>query len=156
MKILAIDPANITGWSVGVILSGVFHCKGKSKESPGLKFVKFRKYIKDIINDEGIDIVVYEKPGGRFFGGVRSHANFEGVLLQLLEELGINFKAYSAGEIKKHAKQQYTEKFQVPLKGQMNKDLMVMTAGKFFDREIIDDNHADSLWLHHLAQTEFE
>ena len=156
MKILAIDPANVTGWSIGVLLSGVFHCKGKAKESPGVRFIKFRKYIREVVNNEGVNFIVYEKPGGRNYKGVVSHANYEGVLLHLAEELGINFKAYSAGEIKRHAKEQYIEKFNVPMKGQMNKELMVFTAGKFFNTKIIDDNHADALWLHHLAKTEFD
>lgn len=141
MRILAIDPATKTGWK-SPTASGVIDFKLRSNESKGMKLIKFRSYIKDLIINDEIDLVVYEKPGGRFFNGVRSHANFEGVLIELCEGLKVQYKDYSASEIKRFATG----------KGNANKQMMIDTAKQFFEENVIDDNHADALWLFELAK----
>lgn len=145
MNILAIDPATVTGWATND-KSGTFSVKLKSYESKGIKFLRFSSYVRDLIASNDIALVVYEKPSGRHFNGLRSHANFEGVLLKLCTELGVEYKDYSASAIKKHATG----------KGNCKKDLMVKAAKNKWTFDIIDDNHADALWLHDLAKKDFE
>lgn len=153
MRILAIDPATVTGWR-SPTSSGTFNCKLRSNESKGMKFIKFRSFIKQIIEDDDIDLVVYEKPGGRHFNGIRSHSNFEGVLLQLCEDMKIEYRDYSATEIKKFAKDTYIEVTQSAVKGQMNKARMMEFALVVYDREFIDDNHVDAYFLYELAKSQ--
>lgn len=153
LRILSIDPATITGWR-SPTTSGVFNCSLRSNESKGMKFIKFRAYLKQIIEDDDINLVVYEKPGGRHFNGIRSHANFEGVLLQLCEDMNIEYRDYSATEIKKYAKEKYIEVTHSPVKGHMNKDKMMQHALVIYDREFIDDNHVDAYFLYELAKSQ--
>ena len=143
MRILAIDPATKTGWK-SPTASGVEDFKLRSNESKGMKMVKFRAFFKSVIVNDEIDIVVYEKPSGRHFNALRSHSNFEGVLMQLCEELEVQYKDYSPGEIKRHATG----------KGNANKAIMYATACEVFDTDVVDDNHADALFLYELAKSQ--
>lgn len=147
MRILAIDPATKLGWA-SPTSSGMQDFSLRSNESKGLKFVKARAFIKQIIELDKIEIVIYEKPGGAHYNGVRSGANFEGIIMELAESMGLEYKDFSASEIKKHAK------VTTNCTGTMNKDMMVQSAkiylsGKY-DVDIIDDNHADALWLYDM------
>lgn len=160
MKIIAIDPGLITGWADDHS-SGTWNLKPKSYESAGMKLIKFKASFCELVNSNlpemdpdnfmigpQLDLfVAYEKPGGRHYNGIRSHSNFEGVLMQLCEEMKIQYKGYSAAEIKRHATG----------KGNCNKEAMVASAAaKWPEVKIIDDNHADALWLHNLAESEFQ
>jgi hypothetical protein len=154
MNILALDPAQITGWR-SPSSSGIFICKEKSSESKGMRFIRFKNSILDVIETDNIECIVYEKPGGRNFTGVRSHSNFEGIILQICEENNLEFKDYSAGEIKRYAKETYCEFSGEIIKGHVNKTQMVEWATLFFEPlSIIDDNHADALWLYELANSQ--
>ena len=143
MSLLALDPATITGWCTSTS-SGIWNCTPKSYESAGMKLIKFKSSLHELITKERIRFVVYEKPGGRFYNGVRSHSNFEGVLIAYCEERDIDYKGYSAKEIKKFATG----------KGNCNKEKMIEAAQKY-GIDIIDDNHADALHLFYLAKKEF-
>jgi len=153
MRIAAFDPATQTGYCTPTV-SGTFTVALRSNESKGMKMIKFRARVKEIIEQDNIQLVVYEKPGGRHYNGLRSHANFEGVLLQLCEELEVEYRDYSATEIKAYAKRTYFHKVGTPPKGTMTKDKMVKFAEVVFEREFIDDNEADATWLYELANNE--
>lgn len=140
MNILAIDPAMTTGFACNKA-SGVFLCKAKGRQSLGYRFILFRNYIKALIEDNDIDFVVYEKPSGKHFTGIRSHSNFEGVLLELCEDLKIEYKEVVSTEIKRYAKSISK------VSGIMDKSAMFSTAIDFIQPNVIDDNHADALWL---------
>ena len=149
---LALDPATTTGWATEDS-SGIMNFKVNSHTSNGVKFLKFRNKIKELVELGEITMVFYERPSGQHFTGVRSGANFEGVLISLLEELGVKYMELTSTEIKKHAKTVCEEKFGVKIKGQMNKDKMVEWATKFFNRTFIDDNEADACWILHYSKT---
>lgn len=152
--ILALDPAEKTGFASD-INSGVFNCKLRSNESKGMKMIKFRAHVQDLITACDIKIVVYEKPGGRNFVGIRSHANFEGILIGLCEDLKVEYKDYSATEIKRYAKSEYERLIGLPFKkGQMNKADMIEAAISIYERDFVDDNHVDAYFLHQLAKKE--
>ena len=153
IRILSLDPATLTGYCTPTA-SGTFNNKLRSKESSGMKFIKFRAAVKEIITNDDITLVVYEKPGGRHYNGIRSHANFEGVLLTLCEELKMEYRDYSATEIKAYAKRTYFDLIESKPVGHMTKDKMVEYANVVFDMECIDDNHADAKWLYELAKKE--
>lgn len=86
----------------------------------------------------------YERPAGFHKNALIHEAQLIGALIAMLEEKQIPYSALSPSEIKKHATG----------KGNANKDLMVEAAKKRFPLvEVIDDNHADALWIHDLAKT---
>ena len=144
MRILALDPATKCGYAHAED-SGVWDLKSSPYESTSMRLLKFRAKINQLVLEHGITFIVYEKPGGRHFNGIRSHANLEGVLLEYCLSHNIDFKGYSASEIKKFATG----------KGNAKKEDMVEAATEKYG-EVIDDNHADALHLFHLAVKEYK
>ena len=146
-KVLALDIATKTGWATNTS-SGVWDFKVKRGESTGMRIVRFKAKLKEMLNLEpDINLIAYELPAGRFKASIMVASEMIGVLKDLCEEKNINYAHYSAKEIKKHATG----------KGNCGKPLMVSTAkDKFKNIEIIDDNHADALWLLDLVNNELE
>lgn len=142
MKILAIDPAERTGWATSSGLFGMEHFKVKSGESVGFKLIRFKAFIDKIIKTEKIDIVVYERAGGRFPAANISHGKFVAMIEIVCIENKVEFRAYSSGEIKKHATGS----------GSAKKPDMIKAAIRKFKKPIKDDNIADAMWLLDLAQ----
>lgn len=141
MNILALDIATKTGWATKTA-SGTWNLKVNKGESYGMKLIRFKAKLKEIIELENIEIVVYEKPSGRFVRAVASISEMVGVLVSLCEELKIQYTSYTVSEIKKHATG----------KGNANKQAMIDSANKKFNIEVIDDNHADALHILDLAK----
>ena len=144
--ILALDIAMTTGYA-HPNGSGIFTCKEKGFQSLGYKLVVFKREVTKLIQENDIKLVVYEKPTGAHFTGVRSHANFEGVLIETCLGLGVEYKDENSATIKKFAKD--TSKMQ----GRMGKPEMFESAMDHFKINVIDDNHADALWLYELFKT---
>jgi Holliday junction resolvasome RuvABC endonuclease subunit len=144
VKILAIDPAALAGFC-SPTASGTWNLKPKSYESNGMKFIKMRASIDEIVKAEGITFIAYEKPSGRHFNGIRSHANFEGVIVAYCEENGLDYKDFAAKEIKKFATGN----------GNAGKPLMMQACKDKYGVDPVDDNHADAVHIYHLAKTEF-
>ena len=136
MRILSLDIATKTGWATNTS-SGVWNLKVNKGESYGMKLIRFKAKVKELIQLEDIELVVYEKPSGRFIRAVASVSEMVGVLIELCEDLGVEYTSYTVSEIKKHATG----------KGNANKSMMVNSAKEKFDIKIIDDNHADALWI---------
>ncbi len=97
-----------------------------------MKLIKMKASIHEIVQAEGIDLIVYEKPSGRHFNGLRSHANFEGVIVSYCEDNKLDYKDYSASEIKKFATG----------KGNAGKPEMIKSCAEKYGLDPIDDNHA--------------
>jgi crossover junction endodeoxyribonuclease RuvC len=140
MNILALDVATHCGWATKTA-SGVWDLSIKRDESSGMRLIRFKAKVKEVIEKEQIKIVVFERSAGFHKSSLIVQAELHGVLKLLLEELGIEYKAYSASEIKKFATG----------KGNANKDAMVLAARLKYPVTIIDDNHADALHIYHLA-----
>lgn len=145
MVILALDIATKTGWATDVD-SGVIDLSLKRGESPGMKTVRFQARIKELIDLIKPDLVVYEQPGGLHKSSIIDAAKLIGVLEVVCERRGIDFSSYPAKTIKQHATKN----------GNAGKSAMVQAAkDKWSDIKIIDDNHADALWLWDLAKKDF-
>lgn len=137
MKILALDIATKTGWATDTA-SGVWNLQINKGESYGMKHIRFKSKVKEVIELEEIDLVVFEKPAGRFVKAVASVSELVGTLIPLCEELKVEYTSYTVSEIKKHATG----------KGNSGKPEMVRAAElKWPDTHIIDDNHADALHI---------
>ena len=144
MKILALDVATKTGWCCGDA-SGVWDFKIKRDESSGMRLVRFRSKLNEMIELAKPELVVFERTSGFHKNALIVQAELHGLMKSVLEDRELDYRAYSAGEIKKHATG----------KGNAKKDAMIQSAKEKWPHKIIaDDNEADACWLHDLAATD--
>lgn len=141
--ILALDIATKTGWATDTA-SGTWDFSLKKGESVGMRLIRFKSKVREMIQLEGITVVVYEIPVGRFQSSIVVATEMIGVLKALCEKNKVNYGSYSAKQIKKH----FTGN------GNAGKPAMIAEAKKRYpDIEIIDDNHADALAILDLVKT---
>ncbi len=144
MKILALDIATKTGWKTSTA-SGVWDLKPKRGESEGMRVVRFKSKVREMIGMEGIDLIAYERPAGMHKASIMVASEMVGVLKDLCIELGVELSCYSASEIKKFATG----------KGKANKDAMIAAAFELgFSPQ--DDNEADAIHLYNLVKKEID
>jgi Holliday junction resolvasome RuvABC endonuclease subunit len=145
LRILAIDPAEKTGFATSSGLYGVWDFKLKRDEAGfGIKLMRFNNNIEEIVKKEKIEYIVYERPSGFHANAVISHSKFVGVIEKFGIENDIPTRGFSASEIKKFATG----------KGNANKKLMVQAAIKKLGYRGADDNVADAMWIRELAINE--
>ena len=143
MKLLALDIATKTGWKTETA-SGVWDFKLKRGESYGMRLVRFKSAVSEIISLEKIDIVSYEIPVGRFAASTMCATEMIGVLNVICAEMGVEVTSLSASEIKAYATG----------KGNCGKPAMIQAAKeKYPDIHIIDDNHADAIFIYDLTKS---
>lgn len=143
MKVLALDLSSKTGWAHTCGQSGVWNFKIKSDESKDMRLIRLRGKITEIYQSVGINLIVFES--ANYSGTNRNSLPDELISVVktwCLDRSNIEYKGYPSSEIKKHATG----------KGNANKDAMVKAAREKFEIDIIDDNHADALWLLDLAK----
>jgi len=138
-KILALDIATKTGWRTATA-SGVWNLKPNRGESEGMRVVRFKSKVCELIELEGIELVSYERPAGMHKASIMVASEMVGVLKDLCIEKGVELACYSANEIKKYATG----------KGNANKELMVEIAFKLGFNPA-DDNEADAIHLYNLT-----
>lgn len=139
MKILALDVATKCGWAHSSGIGGTWDLSIRRDESAGMRLIRFAGKLNEIRVNAGVDVVVFEaarNAAPKMQGALVVQATIQGVLIHWCEENGIEYRGYSPSEIKKHATG----------KGNANKDLMLATAREKFG-EVVDDNHADALWI---------
>lgn len=139
MKILALDIATKTGWRTATS-SGVWDLKPNRGESSGMRVVRFKSKVRELIELEGITQVSYERPAGLHKSSIMVASEMIGVLMDLCIELGVEYASYSASEIKKFATGA----------GNANKEKMIRAAIEL-GFNVIDDNHADAIHLYNLT-----
>jgi Holliday junction resolvasome RuvABC endonuclease subunit len=138
-KILALDIATKTGWRTETS-SGVWDLKPNRGESDGMRLVRFKSKVKELIQLEGITLISYERPAGMHKSSIMVASEMVGVLKDLCIEKSIDLACYSATEIKKFATD----------KGNANKELMIAKAIELgFTPK--DDNEADAIHLYNLT-----
>ena len=140
MNILALDIATTTGWKTETA-SGVWKLRQKKDDSTGMKLVRLKSYLKELIELEHIELVAYERPAGMFKSAIISESELIGVVLLLCEELSLQCTAYSPTEIKKFATG----------KGNAKKIDMIAKAVEL-GYSPADDNEADAIHLYLLAK----
>lgn len=146
MKILALDIATKTGWATDTA-SGVWDLKPLRGESIGMRVVRFKAKVREMIQTESVEMVAYELPAGMHKNAIIQQSKMIGVLEDLCHELEIEYTHYSASEIKKFATG----------KGNAGKPQMIAQAKRNWPNvEIIDDNQADALFILALAKREFK
>lgn len=142
MKILAIDQGSNCGWCCGEHLYGLWDLSTRKDESMGMKAIRFRLKIKEIVQNEGIELIVYERIAGEHKNSIIHAAKLVSVIEVFCEENKIDYATFSATELKKFATG----------RGNAKKEQMVAVAKKFYGYKGEDDNEADAIILYHLSQ----
>ena len=139
MKLLALDIATKTGWKTATA-SGTWDLTPNKGESSGMRLIRFRAKLIEIIKAENIRIIAYERPAGFHKQALIIAGELIGVLKTVAEEHHIHLACYSATEIKKFATG----------KGNATKEEMIKAAQKKgYNPQ--DDNEADAIHLYDLA-----
>jgi Holliday junction resolvasome RuvABC endonuclease subunit len=138
-RLLALDVATHTGFCCDTA-SGVWNFTPKRDESAGMRVIRFKGKLKEICAIEGIRMIVFERVSGFHKNAIIVAAELIGVLKLFCEENQIEYKAYSAKEIKKFATGN----------GNANKAKMIEAARKY-KANIESDDEADALHLYHYA-----
>lgn len=141
-NILALDVATKCGWAVSNEIYGVWDLSIKKDESAGMRLIRFRSKIYEFVEQHKINLVVFERTSGMHKSSIIVQAELHGVLKVALEDLNVEYRAYSASEIKKFATG----------KGNAGKPLMVEAAKKRYAYTGSNDNEADALHILNLVK----
>ena len=145
-RILALDVATHCGFAISRTVFGVWDLSPKRDESSGMRLVRFDAKLKETIQLEQINLVVFERPGGRYAGAVIVQSELQGQIKLLCEEQHIPYRGYSSKEIKRFATG----------KGNCGKPAMIKAAQDRLQYKGNNDNEADALWLLELAKHDYE
>lgn len=140
--ILALDLATVTGWAVtscGIVTSGTVSFAPKRGDGAGIRFLRFRRWFRDMLESEKPEQVFYELVqrhvstyAAHAYGGFLAHVQAE------CEAKGVPYSGIPVGTIKKQATG----------KGNADKAAMIAAAAaRWPDQKIADDNQADALWI---------
>lgn len=143
MNILSLDIATHCGWKTRTA-SGVWDFTLKKSDSYGLRIVRFKARVRELIDLEDIDLISYERVAGLHKGAIIVASEMVGVLHDLCIEKGVEITAYSASEIKKFATG----------KGNANKAAMVQAAKEKYGYIGDSDDEADAIHLYHLTDAD--
>lgn len=146
--ILAFDLGTHTGWAAcnphGLVLSGHVNLKGGRYEGGGMRYLRFRKVLLELMDTMKPGIVAFEEvrrhmstDAAHVYGGLL------GVLTSTCEEKQVPYIGYPV----QHIKQTATGK------GVASKALMIAAAKKRWpDQHIETEDQADALWVLETAR----
>lgn len=151
MRLFAFDLGTRCGYAytqdgvVHVELSGVMDFSSRRHEGGGMRFVRWRKALLDLLGDDEPRMVAYEEVAAHK-GSAAAHVygGLLGTLSEVCETRDIPYRGFSVGTIKRHATG----------KGNANKQMMIDAACERWGQSVEDDNQADALWLLDLAVKE--
>lgn len=141
--ILALDLATRTGWAVGragpcPMASGVEEFHREEDELPGLRYYRFRVWLRKMLEDWKPSLVVYE--GSHHRGGPATEMA-AGWATRVQEEAALAvvlFRVYHSSTIKKFATGHGNAK---------KPDMERAARARWPGVEFVDDNEIDALWL---------
>jgi Holliday junction resolvasome RuvABC endonuclease subunit len=145
LRVLALDVATKTGWATKNA-HGLWDFNIKRDESNGMKFLRFRAKLKEVCQLEDINLITFERSSGMHQSSVIHQSELHGVLKLFCEDNNIEYKAYSAKEIKQFATG----------KGNANKEAMITAAKKMYPGFDGDDNVADAMHIYYLTVKDFD
>lgn len=147
MNILAIDPGTKCGYAAmldGIKTSGVWDLSVHRYEGDGMRYVRLRKYLREIGK---VDLIAFEEVrrhagclAAHIYGGIISH------IMEYAEENHTNYVACPVGTLKKFATG----------KGNAGKDEMINACQERLGIKPKDNNEADALWLLSWAMSQYE
>lgn len=115
----------------------------KSRESQGMKWIRFESKISNFLKNNKIQILAYELPAGRNIKPIIHSSKLIGVIESVCIKNNIDYIEFSASEIKKFATGN----------GIANKKVMLEYAKKLWKYEGDDDNEADAIHILHLLKS---
>lgn len=115
----------------------------KSKESQGVKWIRFESKLRDFLKKYKIQILAYELPAGRNINPIVHSSKLICIMEKLCCELEIEYIEFSATEIKKFGSGN----------GNAKKELMVESASKLWGYSGNNDNEADAIHILHLLKS---
>lgn len=138
--VLALDIATATGWCTATA-SGEWNFKAKNDETQGIRLIRFKAKLNEILTAEKITLVAFEQAfsSGKFPNQLG--VELIGVMKIVCMERGVEYKSYPPTTIKKHATGN----------GQASKETMVLAAQKF-KPSIKSNNEADAILLYRLVK----
>ena len=144
IQILAIDPASILGWALSENEYGTWDLRTKKDESIGMKLLRLESKLNEIFELKHPNIIAYERAAGMHKLSIIHQAKLIGIIEQWCERKGVQYRAFSATEIKKFATG----------KGNAGKPKMIEAAKAKFGYLGKDDNEADALHILDLCKHE--
>ena len=154
MNVIFFDLATATGWASyyhGTTESGVEKFTLRPGESPGMRFLRFNRWLSEVLLDgmgenPCYDLVVYEKPLARQSSSAAAAIayGFATRVQEFCARRDIEHSVVPAGTLKKHATG----------KGNASKAMMMAAAQALFpDQDVTDENQGDALCgLHFVIQ----
>lgn len=151
MIILGVDCGTKTGWALyesetgRIIESGVQDFSKRRGESNGLMFLRFRKWICEMIAIGGVGLIGYER--AHFRGGAATEigVGMQTRVQEAAAERGLEAAPVHTGTLKKFATG----------KGNSGKRAMVAAAFMFLGRRAVDDNEADAVHIARWTASEY-
>jgi len=149
MRIIGIDPGTMCGWAITEdgkrLASGVWQLKTNRHEGGGMRYLRVRRYLEQLLEFYKIDALAYEEVR-RHMGVDAAHiyGGIVGQITAICEDQSIPFQAIPVGTAKKLATK----------RGNASKDDMIKAANKKWDLELTDDNEADALWMAFTLENE--
>lgn len=151
MKILGLDTGTKTGWAIlqigggFIVESGVQDFTKKRGESNGLMFLRFRVWLKDLIENCYPSLVAYEQ--AHFRGGAATEigVGLQTRVQEICAERKIEAAPVHSGTLKKFTAGH----------GKASKATMMEIARDRLGREPIDDNESDAVAACFWAKAEF-
>jgi Holliday junction resolvasome RuvABC endonuclease subunit len=147
MKILALDLGTRTGWafgdtdSPGRLHHGVQDFSLKRGESPGMRFLRFDRWMFEMIMGDKPDMIIYEMPHHRGGHATAVLSGLVGILLKVCAESKIEHMHVHSATLKKFATGS----------GRASKGEMVQQVFISYRVKVIDDNEADAIHMWHYA-----
>jgi crossover junction endodeoxyribonuclease RuvC len=142
--IVGIDPATACGWALltdggARVASGVWDLKSRRHEGGGMRFLRARRMLIELLDGREIRAVGYEEVR-RHVGTSAAHVygGLVAVITSVCEERGIPYQGQPVGTVKKMATG----------KGNASKaDMVRAAAARFGGYDSGDDNEADALFI---------
>jgi Holliday junction resolvasome RuvABC endonuclease subunit len=142
MNILSLDLATKTGWAVltgsEVVESGTQTFDLRRGESAGMRFLRFRAWLKKMIEESKPEVIYYEKAHHRGGHATELCVGMTTRVMEMACENEIEYRAVHTGTLKKQATGN----------GRASKQEMIAHAKTRWPGQVVeDDNQADALLL---------
>jgi len=155
MRILALDIATKTGFAFdGPPESrGVQNFAPRAGDSPGMRFIRFSSWLRDMIGGLRPDLIVYEQAHYR---GGKSTEVCVGLITHLQSVVAeINVRRKKDDKIETTSLHSREIKMYATGKGNAGKEMMKVAYVRKWGHDPIDDNECDARWLLELAKERY-
>ena len=142
MIVIGIDPGTACGWSVlrdgQHVASGTWDLSSKRHEGGGMRYLRFRRYFRELLAGLDSPAVAYEEV--RRHAGTSAAHVYGGIIAVLAsecEELQVPYQSIPVATVKRKATG----------KGNASKGMMIEAARKRWGAQVQTHDEADALWI---------